>query len=340
MAMTLDAARKSCFVLAPYDVHLGGFLEALRREQIEPFFISDFLKVQRLAISDVRSAFRSVDLVIALLFRGKPLDNVFFEIGMAIGLGRPTILFASSPVDLPNDLRALQINHVDLSNPESTIPAIKKWLEPKQRNETFETLVRTSAPQEKGRSRLRGAALRDQLQRTRNVWAHAQDSGRVRSELSRLLTEIGWTVVEVRPSARNQAPDLAVWINNAGSEEIDVAFFNNKQKNGFPFLEYLLLVECKNWSAAVGAIHVREFATKLEHRACAYGVLVAANGITGNAQDRTAAHDAIRMALAVKGISIIVITRVELQRCADTAQVVELFKLKLCELTVAGSTFA
>lgn len=128
-------------------------------------------------------------------------------------------------------------------------------------------------------------------------------------------------------------------VNNAGSEEVDVAFFNNKQKSGFPFLEYLLLVECKNWSAAVGAIHVREFATKLEHRACAYGVLIAANGITGNAQDRTAAHDAIRMALAVRHISIIVITRAELARWVDTSEVVDLFKHKLCELTVDGSIF-
>jgi hypothetical protein len=63
-------------------------------------------------------------------------------------------------------------------------------------------------------------------------------------------------------------------LNNAGSEEVDVAFFNNKNRAGFPFLEHLLLVECKNWSAPIGAVNVREFSTKLEHRACAYGVLL------------------------------------------------------------------
>ena len=128
-------------------------------------------------------------------------------------------------------------------------------------------------------------------------------------------------------------------INNAGSEEVDVAFFNGKQRGGLPFLEYFLLVECKNWSSPVGAIHVRKFATKLKHRACPYGVLVAANGITGIMQDRTAAHDAIRMALAVEDISIIVVTRNELEAWIDTSEVVDLFKLKLCELTVDGSIF-
>jgi Restriction endonuclease len=128
-------------------------------------------------------------------------------------------------------------------------------------------------------------------------------------------------------------------VNNAGSEEVDVAFFNAKERRGLPFLAHVLLVECKNWSVPVGAHHVREFATKLKHRACPYGVLIAANGITGIMQDRTAAHDAVRMALAVEGISIIVITRDELQAWTDTSQVVDLFKFKLCELTVDGSIF-
>jgi hypothetical protein len=128
-------------------------------------------------------------------------------------------------------------------------------------------------------------------------------------------------------------------VNNPGSEEVDVAFFNNKQRNGLPFFEYLLLVECKNWSGPVGAANVREFVTKLERRACAYGVLVAANGITGNAQDRSAAHDEIRMALAMKGISVVVVTRAEIEAWEDTADIVDLFKKKLCELTVDGSIF-
>jgi Restriction endonuclease len=128
-------------------------------------------------------------------------------------------------------------------------------------------------------------------------------------------------------------------LNNPGSEEVDVAFFNSKQKAGLPFLEFLLLVECKNWSTPVGAVHVREFATKLEHRACAYGVLIAANGITGDPAQRTAAHDAVRMALATKGISIIVITRAEIEAWGNTSDIIELVKTKLCELTVAGSIF-
>ena len=45
------------------------------------------------------------------------------------------------------------------------------------------------------------------------------------------------------------------------------------------------------------------------------------------------------MALAVEGIRVIVITRAELETWTDTEQVIELFKMKLCELTVEGSIF-
>ena len=128
-------------------------------------------------------------------------------------------------------------------------------------------------------------------------------------------------------------------VNQAQSEEVDVAFYNSKEKRGLPFLEHLILAECKNWSAPVGAPSVREFTTKLKHRACANGILVAANGITGDPQDRTAAHDAVRMALAVERIRILVITRGEIDAWTHSDDIVELLKLKLCQQAVEGSIF-
>jgi hypothetical protein len=162
------------------------------------------------------------------------------------------------------------------------------------------------------------------------------DAAIIGHDKGRKLEELVRYVFEKIPGVEFYKSNI---INNPGSEEIDVAFFNNKATKGFSFLENLLLVECKNWSSPVGASHVREFTTKLKHRACAYGVLIAVNGITGNAQDRTAAHDAVRMALAVEKIRVIVITRAEIELWADSADIIELFKKKLCELTVDGSIF-
>jgi hypothetical protein len=48
--MKPDLARRSCFVVAPHDVPVADFLESLRKERIEPFFISDFLKSSNSAV--------------------------------------------------------------------------------------------------------------------------------------------------------------------------------------------------------------------------------------------------------------------------------------------------
>jgi hypothetical protein len=215
--MASDVKRKTCFVVAPYELPLGNFLESLRKEQIEPFFISDLLKFGRLAISNIRSAFRSVDLVIALLVDGHSLDNVFFEIGVAIGLGRPVMLFATSSLRLPSDLAGFEVNYVDLSNLENTIPIIKKSLEKKVRDEVV-SFARSDARSDRMPPRLTGLMLRNTVQNIRNIWSHSRDPVQLEAELSKLLTDIGWTVVEARSSVRDRAPDLAVWIDEVQKE--------------------------------------------------------------------------------------------------------------------------
>jgi len=43
-------------------------------------------------------------------------------------------------------------------------------------------------------------------------------------------------------------------LNAFESEEIDVAIWNNKHADGFPFLPHVFLVECKNWSKRVARV--------------------------------------------------------------------------------------
>jgi hypothetical protein len=42
-------------------------------------------------------------------------------------------------------------------------------------------------------------------------------------------------------------------VNAFGTEEIDVAFWNDQPRRGLWFLPTALLVECKNWSRPVGS---------------------------------------------------------------------------------------
>jgi hypothetical protein len=137
-------------------------------------------------------------------------------------------------------------------------------------------------------------------------------------------------------------PGVSVTRRNAlnvfATEEIDVAFWNEKDPEGIPFLPNIILVECKNWGNPVGSSEVSWFDTKLRNRGLSFGVLVALNGITGDAADLTSAHSIIASSLREQR-NIVVITSEHIMSLSDTAQLIRLFKEKLCELAVTGTAF-
>lgn len=125
-------------------------------------------------------------------------------------------------------------------------------------------------------------------------------------------------------------------MNVFDTEEIDVALWNDKDPTGFVFLPDIILVECKNWSSAVGSGELNWFDTKLRNRGMEFGVLVATKGITGNANDLTAAHKIVADALKEKR-RLVVITQDEILALPDTDALCHLLKKKMCELAVKGA---
>ena len=138
-----------------------------------------------------------------------------------------------------------------------------------------------------------------------------------------------------------QVPGISVTRRNRKNvfetEEIDIAFWNERNSSdGFPFLPNIILVECKNWSAPVGSEQVSWFDTKLRNRGQTFGVLIAANGITGEPNSVTASHYIIASALREQR-QMIVLTGTELLTLSSTHQIVHLVKEKLCDLAVMGT---
>jgi hypothetical protein len=137
-----------------------------------------------------------------------------------------------------------------------------------------------------------------------------------------------------------QVPGITITHRNAlnvfSSEEIDVALWNNAPHDGLFFLPHIILVECKNWSNPVGSNEVSWFDCKLRDRGLTFGVLVARHGITGDPADLSAAHNVVSRALR-EARRLIVITETEVQGLTSTEQLVDLLKLKLCQLAVSGA---
>jgi hypothetical protein len=127
-------------------------------------------------------------------------------------------------------------------------------------------------------------------------------------------------------------------LNYFQTEEIDLAFWNDKDPNGLYFLPYIILVECKNWSQPVGSIEVAWFDRKLQDRGLDFGILFAASGVTGDMNEHTRANFIIATALAQKR-QLIVITRAELEVISSPDEIVRLIKEKITELVVGTTVF-
>lgn len=125
-------------------------------------------------------------------------------------------------------------------------------------------------------------------------------------------------------------------LNAFETEEIDVAIWNNRHADGFPFLPHVFLVECKNWSKRVASEEIAWFDTKLRNRGQTFGILITTLGITGNAAEMTAGHAVVAAALR-EGRQLIVVTTGELLALNSTEALVELVKKKICDLVVKGT---
>jgi hypothetical protein len=177
------------------------------------------------------------------------------------------------------------------------------------------------------RAKIRAALARADARRPGQSSAdYLQQKGRV---LEDVVCDVFGRVPGVEVARRNIE-------NVAGTEEIDILFWNRRLQEGFYHLETLFLVECKNWESPVPAREIVNFAHLLEMRACRDGILVAASGISGVAGTLTESYVEIFAALA-KGHRILVINRAELEAFSHTDQVVELLKMKILELTTPST---
>ncbi|HVB20651.1 MAG TPA: hypothetical protein VNG51_01720 [Ktedonobacteraceae bacterium] len=128
--------------------------------------------------------------------------------------------------------------------------------------------------------------------------------------------------------------------NIFNTEEVDVLLINEFFPGGLPSPAFPphILAECKNWSVKVDSMNVNWFDDKLESRGLGLGILIAAQGITGDPQHLTDAHFIIAKALP-KGRRMLVITRKDIENLMNENDLVRLLKEKLSDLFLNMTCF-
>jgi hypothetical protein len=125
-------------------------------------------------------------------------------------------------------------------------------------------------------------------------------------------------------------------MNTFATEEIDVACKSENDPAGLGVLVDFFLVECKGWRDAVTSEQVSWFLTKIRHRGVRFGILIAANGITGEPEHLSRANFLVGVEMAAFGIKMVIITRQEIEKLASGEEFAKLIIQKVCTLHASG----
>jgi hypothetical protein len=161
------------------------------------------------------------------------------------------------------------------------------------------------------------------------------DNTDVTEEIGAALEDVvGWTLCAL-PGVRILHRDF---VNRMGSAELDLFLFNSPRESPIEFLPQFLVVECKNWRVNVNSATVRDFVGKVRSTKQKVGILVAANGVTGDPEEQTRANDVIREAYDAEEIKILVLTRTEIEAFRSEDDVVRLFEEKYGKACLRSTT--
>jgi len=120
------------------------------------------------------------------------------------------------------------------------------------------------------------------------------------------------------------------------TEQIDVAVGNARPGDGLWLLPHVILVECKHWDKPVDSSTVGYFMNILAGRGIELGVLVAANGITGDRDDLTSAH-ALGLHGSPRTVKVVVITTEDIASLQSVDDLVELLHRRYLRSFATGA---
>ena len=125
-------------------------------------------------------------------------------------------------------------------------------------------------------------------------------------------------------------------MNTFATEEIDVACYSDRGAAGLGSLADFFLVECEGWTDPVNSEQVSWFLTKIRHRGLKFGIMIAANGITGEPEHLSRSHFLVGAELATFGIKMVIVTRREVEALGSGEDLSSLILQKVCILHASG----
>src|SRR5947209_6158915 len=91
----------SCFISAPFGADLHDLQSVLDRLNIHWEWAKSTMPHSERLPGDLRKLIRGVDFVIGVFFGGLADSNTMFEVGIAVGAGKPVLLLMADHAEVP-----------------------------------------------------------------------------------------------------------------------------------------------------------------------------------------------------------------------------------------------
>ena len=196
---------KSCFIIAPFGTNTQVLADALRSRGISPHRLDDLQPGSRV-LEALRRAIRDADFVCAVIPEEAHRENLFFEIGVALGTGRPVFAFVEPAVVLPFHLGAIPHIRARLDDSQSIDSqldmALRSFVTKRQRRG-----IRRSRKE----NRINIEQARQQLTEFGGSSAHAG------FRFEKFIADLfGQANIEVSATTHEQdrGADLAIWVDD------------------------------------------------------------------------------------------------------------------------------
>lgn len=121
------------------------------------------------------------------------------------------------------------------------------------------------------------------------------------------------------------------------TSELDLIVENSNTTH--PFLREMgsdIPVECKNWRDPVGAAEIRDFGNDIRKRRFSFGVLISQSGVTGESKKRSDAVGECWNLFSKDGVSVLVLSKPDVERVVAGASLVAILREKARELKLSG----
>lgn len=205
-----EFTRKTCFIVAPLGANTLNLRRALAARGVKPWGVADLLAGAHVP-ETVESAIQDADFVCGVIPNGPAPATVYLELGMALGFGRPLLLFAEPGAELPVSLRGQPYVRTSLTSAEALDVHIDTFL--RHAGENRGSLKNTPPLRRPSTAPLLMDSFLNQLA----AWEAQRTSPSEREivlYLADVLEAAGYMASTGRASSSDVArPDLAVWID-------------------------------------------------------------------------------------------------------------------------------